>query len=332
MLAAALSALPALAAAAVAPLRLDDADNAYPSRGLRIVVPFPPGASTDSIARIIAEPIEQRLGSRLSIENRSGAGGNIGAEAVVRARPDGHTWLIGTAGLLSINALIYPAMRFDPAIALAPITLVARIPYVLVVHPSIPVRSVGALIEFAGRRPWILNYGSAGNGSTIHLAAELFKAMTGTKIVHVPYRGGAPAIGELFGGHLHMMFSSVPLALSYIESKRLRPLAVTGASRALHLSAVPTMQEAGVAGFEFTGWFALLVPGRTPARIVAWLNEELVAVLSAPIVRARLEAIGAEPASSTPVAVHELMRRDTWRWQRVIQSAKIKPDWEDFPQ
>jgi tripartite-type tricarboxylate transporter receptor subunit TctC len=321
----------ALGAAPVQPLPLERRDEVFPSRTLRVVVPFPPGASTDSIARIIAEPIEQHLGARVTIENRSGAGGNIGAETVVRAPPDGHTWLLGTAGLLTINALMYPSMSFDPALALSPLTLVARVPYVLVVHPSLPVTSLSGFVEFAVRRPWILNYGSAGNGSTIHLGAELFKSLTDAKIVHIPYRGGAPALNDLMGGHIHMMFSSVPLAYPYVDSGRLRALAVTSPNRALHLPGVPTVAEAGMAALEFTGWFALLVPVRTPQRVVTWLNQELVAVLSREEARSRIEAIGAEPATSTPLRVHELMRRDTDRWQRIIRSAKIKPDWEDFP-
>jgi tripartite-type tricarboxylate transporter receptor subunit TctC len=324
--------LQAWAAVPLEPLRVDPQGTLFPARPVRIIVPFPPGASTDSIARIVAEPIEARLGRRVNIENRSGAGGNIGADAVVRAQPDGHTWLLGTAGLMSINALIYPTMTFDPALALAPITLVARVPYVLVVHPSIPVRSVGQLAEFARRRPWILNYGSAGNGSTLQLGMELFKLVTDTRIVHVPYRGGAPALGDLLGGHIHMMLNSVPLALPHIQSRRVRALAVTTAMRAHSLPDVPTMQEAGLAEIEFSGWFAFLVPARTPARVVTWLNDALLPVLSAPEVREHLEAIGAEPDTSTPVQVHELMRRDTARWQRVIRLAKVKPDWEDQPQ
>ena len=322
----------ALAASAASTLPLDRAGAVYPSRALRIVVPFPPGASTDSIARILADPVERRFGVGVHIDNRSGAGGNIGAETVVRAIPDGHTWLLGTAGLLTINALIYPNMSFDPALALSPVTLVARVPYVLVVHPSLPVRSLKSLVEFASRRPWLLNYGSAGNGSTIHLGAELFKALTDTKIVHIPYRGGAPALSDLMGGHIHMMFSSVPLAHPHVDAGRLRALVVTSSTRALHLPAVPTVHEAGMPALEFTGWFALLVPTPTPARIVTWLNQELVALLSDADVRFRLEAIGAEPASSTTLQVYELMRRDTDRWQRIIRSAKVKPDWEDYPQ
>jgi len=322
----------ARAAAAIEPLRLEPQGMLFPSRAIRIVVPFPPGASTDSIARIVAEPIEEQLGRRVNIENRSGAGGNIGADAVVRSLPDGHTWLLGTAGLMSINALIYPSMPFDPALALAPVTLVARVPYVLVVHPSIPVRSLESMIEFARRRPWILNYGSAGNGSTLHLGMELLKATTDTKIVHIPYRGGAPALSDLLGGHIHMMLNSVPLALPHIGSRRVRPLAVTTAMRAHSLPDIPTMQEAGLPGVEFSGWFAFLVPARTPAHVIAWLNQALLPVLSAPGVRSRLEAIGAEPDTSTPLQVHERMRRDTARWQRVIVSAKVKPDWQDLPQ
>jgi len=322
---------PALAAQSP-PRLLLERNELYPSRLIRIVVPFPPGASTDTIARLIAEPIETRLGARVTTENRSGAGGNIAAESVLRTTPDGHTWLLGTAGLMSVNALLYPTMRFDPALAFAPITLLAHVPYALVINAHLPPRSVGALVEFAGRRPWILNYGSGGSGSTPHLAAELFKSLTDTRIVHIAYRGGAPAISELVGGHIHMMFGSVPLVLPYVESGRLRALAVSSGTRSLHLPAVPTMREAGLPDFEFTGWFGLFVPVQTPPRIIPWLNQELVATLSERELRVKLETIGAEPATSTPREVHELIRRDTLRWQRVIRSNNIKPDWEDFPQ
>jgi tripartite-type tricarboxylate transporter receptor subunit TctC len=309
-----------------------DGQGIFPSRSIRIVVPFPPGASTDAIARIIAEPVSDLFGQSVFVDNRSGAGGNVGAEAVLRSPSDGHTWLLSTAGILTINAMIYPAMSFDPATAFAPITMVARVPYVLVVHPSIPVRSVDALIEFARRRPGVLNYGSAGNGSTVHLGLEMFKAMSGTKIVHIPYRGGAPAMNDLIGGHIHMMFNSVPLALPYVSAGRVRSLAVSSRERSEALPDVPTMQEAGVSDFEFMGWFALLAPRRTGQRIVYWLNAELVTMLSMPEVRSRLAAIGTQPVTSTPGQVYEQITRDNARWRHVIRVARIKPDWEDFPQ
>lgn len=322
----------AFAADAGPPRLALERNEVYPSRLVRIVVPFPPGASTDTIARIVADPIESRLGVRVTTENRSGAGGNIAAESVLRAIPDGHTWLLGTAGLMSINAQLYPTMKFDPALAFAPVTLLAHVPYVLVINAHLPPRSVAALVEFAGRRPWILNYGSAGSGSTLHLATELFKSLTAIRIVHIAYRGGAPAISELVGGHIHMMFGSVPLVLPYVESGRVRALAVSSGSRSLHLPAVPTMRESGLPEFDFTGWFGLFVPVQTTPRIIAWLNHELIAALSQAELRTKLETIGAEPATSTPMHVHELIRRDTLRWQRVIRSNNVKPDWEDFPQ
>ena len=304
----------------------------YPSRSIRIIVPFPPGASTDAIARIIAEPVAELFGQSVFVDNRSGAGGNVGAEAALRAPADGHTWLLSTAGILTINAMMYPSLSFDPATAFAPITMVAKVPYVLVVHPSVPVRSVEALIEFARRRPGVLNYGSAGNGSTVHLGFEMLKAASATKIVHIPYRGGAPAMNDLIGGHIHMMFNSVPLALPYVGAGRVRPLAVSSRVRADALPDIPTMHEAGMTDFEFMGWFALLVPLRTAQRTVYWLNSELAPMLSMPEVRSRLIAIGAQPLTSTPGQVYEQITRDNARWRDVIRVARIKPDWEDFPQ
>ena len=306
-----------------------EGQGSFPSRSIRIIVPFPPGASTDAIARIIAEPVSDLFGQAVFIDNRSGAGGNVGAEAALRAPADGHTWLLSTAGILTINALIYPAMSFDPATAFAPITMVARVPYVLVVHPSIPVRSVESLIDFARRRPGLLNYGSAGNGSTVHLGLEMFKSMSGTKIVHVPYRGGAPAMNDLIGGHIHMMFNSVPLALPYVSSGRIRPLAVSSRQRTEALPELPTMHEAGVRDFEFTGWFALMASMRTTQRIVYWLNSELAAMLNMPEVRGRLAAIGTQPVTSTPGQVYEQITRDNARWRDVVRIAKVKPDWQE---
>jgi len=324
--------LPCTAWTASPPVLSESSASSFPSRPIRLVVPFPPGASTDTIARIVAEPIGARLGMRVNTENRGGAGGNIGAESVLRAPADGHTWLLGTAGLMSINALLYSTMKFDPAMAFAPLSLVAHVPYALIINPSLPSRTLSDLIEFTARRPWVLNYGSAGSGSVLHLAAELFKSLTDTRIVHVAYRGGRPAISELIGGHIHMMFSSVPLALPYVESGRLHALAVSGAARSLHMPSVPTMAEAGLPGFEFTGWFGLFVPIQTPARIAPWLNLELTAALGSNDIRTRLRSIGAEPATSSSAQVYELIRRDTARWERVIRSNNVKPDWEDYPQ
>lgn len=313
-------------------LPLEGRNEVFPARIIRMVVPFPPGAGTDTVARIVAEPIEARLGTRVTSENRAGAAGNIAADMVLRSAPDGHTWLVGTPGLMTINALLYPTMKFDPALAFAPVTQLAQVPFVLVINPYLPPRSVTSFIEFASRRPWILNFGSAGSGSTLHLAAELFKSVTRTRIVHIAYRGGAPAITELVGGHIQMMFGSVPLVVPYVDAGRLRALGVTGAARSLHLPAVPTLEESGVPQFDFTGWFGLFVPTQTPRRIVAWLNEEIVAALSTRETRARLFSIGAEPATSTATQLHELIRRDAERWERVVRSNNVKPDWEDFPQ
>lgn len=306
--------------------------DSFPSRIIRIVVPFPPGAGTDTVSRIVAEPIESRLGNRVTTENRSGAAGNIAADAVLRSVPDGHTWLVGTPGLMTINALLYSSMKFDPALAFAPVTLVAQVPYVLVINPYIPPRTVAAFVEFASRRPWILNFGSAGSGSTLHLAAELFKSATQTRMVHIAYRGGAPAITELVGGHIHMMFGSVTLVSPYVDAGRLRALGVTGSARSLHLPTVPTLKESGLPDFDFTGWFGLFVPAQTPRRVVSFLNEEIVAALSTREARARLYSIGAEPVTTTPIQLHELIRRDAARWERIVRTNNIKPDWEDFPQ
>jgi len=304
-------------------------DGRFPAKPIRLVVPFPPGASTDTIARILANRLGEAFSQSVLVDNRGGAGGNIGTEIVTRAAPDGYTWLLGTAGTMTINPSLYPHMKLDPMRMLAPVTLLAEVPNVLVVHPAVPVRSVQMLVEYARRRPGELNYGSAGNGSSVHLGAELFKSLTGTQMVHVPYRGGAPALSDLLGGHIQLMFNSVPLALPYIQSFRVRALAVTSARRSPVLPDVPSMREAGLDTFDFMGWFAVLLPAQTPARMIDWLNSEITATLGSTDLRQRLLAIGATPVNSSPGQLGDLIRRDTTRWAAVIREAGIKPDWTE---
>jgi tripartite-type tricarboxylate transporter receptor subunit TctC len=307
------------------PLQLEGGAS-YPTRVVRLIVPFPPGATTDSIARILALGLGDLIGRNMVIDNRGGAGGTIGTGIAARATADGHTLLVGTLGTLAINPFLYPRMDHDPGKDLAPISLLAAVPNVLVVNADMHVYSLAELIRYARRRPGELNYGSAGNGSSLHLGAELFKSLTGVMITHVPYRGGAPALTELLGGHIQMMFNGVPLALPHVTSGKLRALAVTGERRSPALLDVPTMSEAGLPGFEFTNWFALLAPARTPFRTIDWLSSEVTAMLSHGDTRERLAVIGAEPCGSAPGELAELIRRESGRWSRVIRSAGIKPD------
>jgi tripartite-type tricarboxylate transporter receptor subunit TctC len=301
-------------------------DGYFPSKAIRLVVPFPPGASTDTIARVLANKLGDAFGQAVLVDNRGGAGGNIGTELVTRSAPDGYTWLLGTAGTMTMNPSLYPHMKLDPMAMLAPVTIVAEVPNVLVVNPGVPVRSVQQLIEYARRRPGELTYGSAGNGSSVHLGAELFKSLTGTQMLHVPYRGGAPAINDLLGGHINLMFNSVPLALPYIQSARVRALAVTSARRSAVLPDVPSMQEAGLDDFDFMGWFSVMLPANPHFRLVDWLNSEIAATLGAADLRQRLLAIGVTPVNSSPGNLGELIRRETARWAVVIREAGIKPD------
>jgi tripartite-type tricarboxylate transporter receptor subunit TctC len=311
--------------AAAAPLRVD-AQSTYPSKPVRLIVPFPPGATTDSIARFLAAGLADTLGRQVLVENRSGAGGTIGTGSTARAKPDGHTLLVATLGTLSINPYLYPQMDHDPAVDLAPVTLLAMVPNVLVVNAALPVSTLAEFTRFARRRPGELNYGSAGNGSSLHLGAELFKSMTGIMMTHVPYRGGAPAQGDLIGGHIQLMFNGVPLALPHVQSGRLRALAVTADRRSPALPEVPTMQEAGVAGFEFSNWFALVAPARTPYRLVDWLSREVAAILAHSDTRERLAAVGAEPVAGTPGELARLIREEAARWGEVIRAGGIRAD------
>jgi tripartite-type tricarboxylate transporter receptor subunit TctC len=301
-------------------------ERAYPAKSIRLVVPFPPGASTDSIGRFLAQGMGEAFGVSVIVDNRGGAGGVIGTSITARALPDGYTLLLGTLGTLAINPSLYPTMDHDPARDLAPITKLATVPNVLVVNAGVPIYSVQELIRFARRRPGELNYGSAGNGSSLHLGAELFKLRTGVSMVHVPYRGGAPALSDLLAHHIHMMFNSVPLALPYVVNGRLRALAVTGGRRAALLPDVPTMRETGVAGFEFTNWFALLGPARLPHRVSDWLSRQVAALLAHGETRERLLGIGAEPVTGSPGDLAGLIREETRRWREVIRSAGITAD------
>lgn len=296
----------------------------YPSRTVRIVAPIAPGGAADILSRVIAQKLYESWGQMVQVDNRPGAGGIIGSEIVAKAPPDGYTLLMAFTSHVT-NPSLQPKLPYDTLSDFAPVSMVAVVPSVLIVHPSLPVRSVKELIVFAKRRPGELNYGSAGTGSATHLAALLFSSMTGIIMEHVPYKGGALALNDLLGGQVSLMFGSTASSMAYIRSGRLRPLAVTSAGRSAALPQLPTMAEAGLPGFEAMAWFALLAPAKTPGAVINKLNSEVVAILQHPDMKERLHGLGAEVMPSSPAALNDYIRAEIVKWGKVIRQLGVKP-------
>jgi len=297
----------------------------YPERPVTMIAPFPAGGSVDLVARALAQQMSEQWKQPVVVANRPGAGGNIGAEAVVRAVPDGYTLLMGTTALASSPAL-YSKLPYDLARDLAPVSLVVTMTNVLVVHPSLPTRSVSELLDLARARPGVLNSASAGVGSSNHLALVLFNTMTGANITHIPYKGAAPAVAEVMGGHVAMTFVPIAAAMPPVKAARLRALAVTGGNRSPTLPDVPTIAEAGVPGYEATSWNALLAPAAAPRDIVLRINAALVEALRAPKVREILTSAGADAAGSSPEALARFLRDEMVKWAKVVKAAGINPE------
>ena len=296
----------------------------YPSKPVRFVVPFAPGGTTDVLARLVGEKLSASLGQQFVVDNKPGAGGNVGTAQVAKAEPDGYTLLMGTVGTHAINASIYPSLPYDPVQDFAPVTLVATVPNVLVVNPEVPANSVAELIALAKEKPGELNFASSGNGSSIHLSGELFKAMTGVDIVHVPYKGSGPAVVDLLGGQVQMMFDNLPSSAPQIKAGKLRPLGVTSKERSPTLPDVPTIAEAGVPGYEALSWFGVLVPAGTRDAIVAKLQNEIAKALADPAMRERFAELGAVPVGGTSAEFADLITAETAKWAKVVQDAGIK--------
>jgi tripartite-type tricarboxylate transporter receptor subunit TctC len=295
----------------------------YPSHPVRIVVPYPAGGSNDIIARIVAQKLTERSGQPFLVENRGGASGNIGAEMVASSDPDGYTLLLTAPPPLTTNMALYKNLKFDPSTAFAPVSLVASVPIVLVVHPSVPARTVNELVALAKAKPGTLDFGSSGNGSTNHLAGELLKSMTGIEIVHVPYKGAAPAMNDLIGGHIPMMFDNMPAVLPQVQAKLINAIAVAGAKRASAMPDVPTVAESGLAGFEASSWFGLVAPAKTPAPVLAKLQGEVASILQMPDVRKRLTELGAEPGTISGEAFGKYLAEETAKWSKIIRTCAV---------
>lgn len=297
----------------------------YPERPVRLVVPFAAGGGGDAIARPLAQRLSESLGQQVVIDNRGGANGNIGAEEVARSAPDGYTLLFANSSL-TISASLYPKLPFDLYRDFTPVGLVSVSASVLVVHPSVPAKSVAELVALARSRPGKLNFGSAGNGSTMHLAGELFKTMTNTDLVHVPYRGAGPVISDLVGGHIEVVFINIPPVLGNIRGGQVRALAVTTKQRSSVLPEVPTLNEAGLPGYESTTWYGLMGPKGLPDEVVAKLNSALKQAVSVPAVRQQLLELGSEPTDTTPAQFAGFIRDDVESWAKVIKASGAKPD------
>jgi tripartite-type tricarboxylate transporter receptor subunit TctC len=293
--------------------------ESYPVRPVKVVVPYPAGGSNDIIARVLAQKLGEREGQSFFVENRAGASGNIGAEVVATAAADGYTLLVTAPPPLSTNVALYKSLPFDPATAFAPVALLATVPIVLMVHPSLPARNVQELIALAKAKPGTLNFGSSGIGSTNHLAGELLKSMTGIDIVHVPYKGAAPAMNDLIAGHIPMMFDNMPGVLAQVKGGAVRAIAVAGAKRATALADVPTVSESGVPGFEAFSWFGSVAPAKTPAGVLEQLESDIAAILATPEMKTRLADLGAEPGTVTGAAFGQFLAADTAKWTKVIQ-------------
>ena len=297
----------------------------WPQKTVRIVVPFPAGGSADLIPRIAAEKLAQQWGQPVIVDNRPGAAGNIGAEAVFKSEPDGYTLLSAPPPPLVINRLLYPNLNYDPT-QFVPITVIAAIPNVLLVHPKVPAESVAALIAYAKANPGKLNYASQGSGSTSHLTAELFKSMAGgLDIMHVPYRGTAPALADLVAGQVDMMCDNLGVSLPHVKAGKLRALAVASRTRSPALPDVPTLAET-LPGFEAVAWFGVVAPPKAPPAVAEKIAAGVREALKSPDVLKRLQDLSADPMGLTPAETAEFMKQETDRWARVIRAAHVKVD------
>jgi tripartite-type tricarboxylate transporter receptor subunit TctC len=297
----------------------------WPAKPIRFIVSFPPGGSADLVARAIAPRMGERLGQPVVVENRPGAGGNLGVEAVAKAPPDGHTIGLGAAGALAVNASLYAQMPFDPEKDLAPISTLAMIPFLLVAHPSQP-PTLRDVIAAAKARPGALSYGHGGNGSAMHLSGELLKMMAGVQIVAVPYKGSGPVAADVLGGQIPLGVVDVPSAIANVRAGKLRALAVTTARRIQAAPEVPTMAEAGIPGYEAIGWFGAIAPAGTPEAVIRRLHAEIVSALAAPDLRERMIAAGAEPFTSAPHEFAAFIRDEAKKWREVIRATGVKAD------
>jgi len=298
----------------------------FPSKPIRLICPFPPGGAVDIASRAIAAEMSKTLGHQVTVENRPGAGGNIGGAEVARAAPDGYTMLMTTSGIQAINPVLYPKMQYDPNKDLAPVSVLVSLANVLVVNPAVKANSVAELVALAKSQPGKMTFASSGSGTSIHMSAELFKQLTKIDIVHVPYKGSAPALTDLIGGQVNLMFDNIPSALPHIKAGRLHALATTGARRDPTLPDLPTVAEAGVKGYESGVWFGLAVPAGTPKEIVAKLADDAVKATKSPDYVKRMTEVGYVIVGAGPDQMAEMTRAEIARWGPVVKSSGATAD------
>jgi tripartite-type tricarboxylate transporter receptor subunit TctC len=301
------------------------AQESYPSRPVRFILPFPPGGGTDILGRVIAERLSANLGQPVVTENRGGAGGNVGAEAAARSSPDGYTIVLG-APSLAISPTLYSKLNYDAVKDFAPISLVATVPNVMVTHPSVQAQTLEEFIVLVRSRPGAMNFGSGGSGTSNHLAGELFNIVTGTKLVHIPYKGVNLAMQGVLAEQVHLVFIGVPPALPHVKAGRLRALALVAPQRSSALPEVPTVAEAGLKDFEVTTWYGVLAPAGTPRPIVMRLNAELVKIMHAPDTKERLAGMATDPLTSTPEEFAAYLKQEIAKWGDVVRKANLKAD------
>jgi tripartite-type tricarboxylate transporter receptor subunit TctC len=300
--------------------------QSYPTKPIRMVVHFPPGGPTDLVARMVGQELNKAWGQQVIIDNRPGAGGIVGVEMVVRAPADGYNLIFATGGSMSIAPAVYSKLPYNVFNDLAPVSLVVINPQILVAHPSLPANSIKELLALARAKPGQINYASVGPGSPQHLGMELMKHMTGVDMVHIPYKGTAPAITDVLAGHVSLMFNSMPTVLPMIGSKKLKGLAVSSARRSAAAPDVPTVAEAGIPGFNYATWYGVLAPAATPKDIIAKLNTEIVRIVGAKDMADRLLREGSEPQPGTPDQMAKFMRAEYEQWRKTVAAAKIKVD------
>ena len=298
----------------------------FPSKPTKMIVPYPPGGSADILARAIGAKVGEALGQPVVIDNRPGAGTIIGTEATAKSAPDGYTFMLGTVSSHAINPALNPKLPFDPVKDFTPLSLVASIPFAMIVHPSVPARSVQEFIALAKARPGQINYSSAGNGTSNHLAGELLKSMAGIDLVHVPYKGSAPALNDLVAGQVSLMFDLVLTAAPHIKSGAARGLAVTGAQRSPVLPGLPTVAESGLPDYEVSAWFGIFAPAGLPQPVAQRLNAEFVKVMQQPDLKQRLAGLGADPLTSTPEQFSSYLRSEIDKWAKVVKASGMKLD------
>ena len=300
------------------------AQPVWPAHPIKWLVPYPPGGSTDMLARLLAHQLGEKLGQPVIVENKAGAGGNVGTEYAVKQAADGYTIVMGNIGPIAINPSLYPDLPYHPQSDLRPVAMLMSVPNLLVVNPDLPVCSVQDLLSYVKRAPEPLGYATPGAGTSLHLAGELFASSAGVKLTHVPYRGSAPGLNDTMAGHVPMMFDNMPSALQLVKAGKLRALAITSAARSPLLPDVPTMAEAGLPGYEITGWFGVLVPAATPEPIVDRLNQSLREILAMPDVRDQIVAMGGIIADKGPVEFGRYIASETDKWSALVSRSQIK--------